>query len=154
MGSKTVETLVGAAVVAAAIVFFIFAYNKSDVASVNGYTVTGAFSSVGSLKPGADVRLSGIKVGSVTGMHLEPEYFQAIVSMSLDNDVKLPDDSSASISADGLLGGSFVALQPGFSDVDLANGGEITLTQGAVNIMDLISRALFGGVSQPSDNGG
>ena len=154
MGGKAIETLVGAVVVVVAIGFFIFAYNKSDVARVNGYTVTGAFASVGSLKPGADVRLSGIKIGSVQDMHLDPQYFQAIVSMSIDDDVKLPDDTSASISADGLLGGSYISLQPGFSDVDLADGGEITITQGAVDIMDLISRALFGGVSQSGDTGG
>ena len=154
MGTKTIETLVGAVVVAAAIVFFMFAYNKSDVARVNGYTVSGSFNSVGSLKPGDEVRLSGIKIGSVTGLQLDPQYFQAIVTMSIDNNIKLPDDTSASISADGLLGGSFVSLQPGFSDVTLANGDEISLTQGAVNIMDLISRALFGGVSQSTEGGG
>jgi phospholipid/cholesterol/gamma-HCH transport system substrate-binding protein len=148
MGSKTVETLVGAVVIIVAVVFFVFAYNKADVARVSGYELSGIFSSVGSLKPGDEVRLSGIKVGSVLGMRLDPEYYQAIVTMSIDNNVKLPDDTTASISADGLLGGSFVSLQPGFSDVQLADGGEITITQGAVNIMDLISRALFGGVSQ------
>jgi phospholipid/cholesterol/gamma-HCH transport system substrate-binding protein len=154
MGSKTVETLVGAVVVAAAIFFFIFAYNKSDVARVSGYNLTGSFSSVGSLKPGDEVRLSGIKVGSVTDLRLDPKYFQAIVTMSIDNNINLPDDTSANISADGLLGGTFVSLQPGFSDETLANGDEIAMTQGAVNIMDLISRALFGGVSQTGEGGG
>jgi phospholipid/cholesterol/gamma-HCH transport system substrate-binding protein len=154
MGSKTVETLVGAVVVAAAIIFFIFAYNKSDVARVSGYTLTGSFNSVGSLKPGDDVRLSGIKIGSVTGLSLDPQYFQAIVTMSIDDNINLPDDTSANISADGLLGGTFVSLQPGYSDVKLADGDEIQLTQGAVNIMDLISRALFGGVSQTTEGGG
>ena len=154
MGSKTVETLVGAVVVAAAIIFFVFAYNKSDIARVNGYQVTGTFDSVGSLKPGDDVRMSGIKIGSVTDLRLDPRYFQAIVTMSIDNNVKLPDDTSANITAEGLLGGNFVSLQPGFSDVTLADGGEISITQGAVNIMDLISRALFGGVSQSGEAGG
>jgi phospholipid/cholesterol/gamma-HCH transport system substrate-binding protein len=121
---------------------------------VNGYQVTGTFDSVGSLKPGDDVRMSGIKIGSVTELRLDPRYFQAIVTMSIDNNVKLPDDTSANITAEGLLGGNFVSLQPGFSDVTLAEGGEISITQGAVNIMDLISRALFGGVSQSGEAGG
>jgi len=153
MGSKTIETLVGAVVVVAAVVFFVFAYNKSDVARVSGYQVTGVFSSVGSLKPGDDVRMSGIKIGSVISMRLDPTYYQAIVTMSIDDNVQLPDDTTATITSDSLLGGNHISLQPGFSDVMLADGGEITLTQGAVNIMDLISRALFGGVSQAGQSG-
>ena len=149
MGSKTLETLIGAIVIAVAVGFFVFAYDKADVARVQGFSVSADFSTVGGLKPGADVRMSGIKIGSVTDMALgEPPFFGAVVTLSLREGLELPDDSSASISAEGLLGGSFVQISPGGSDTILADGGRIEYTQPAVDLMDMISRAMFGGVSQ------
>lgn len=152
MGSKTFETLIGAVVIAVAVGFFVFAYGKADVARVQGYSVTADFATVGGLKPGADVRMSGIKIGSVTDLVLgEPPFFGAVVTLSLREGLQLPDDSSASISAEGLMGGSFVQISPGGSDTLLADGGSIEYTQPAVDLMDMISRAMFGGVSQGDD---
>lgn len=149
MGSKTLETLIGAAVIAIAVVFFVFAYRESGVAKVNGIDVTASFSTVGGLKTGADVRISGIKVGTVTGLELgTPPFYGAVVTLSLRDDLDLPDDSSASIASEGLLGGNFVSLSPGGSPEVLTDGGEILYTQPAVDLMDIISRAMFGGVSE------
>ena len=96
MGSKTLETLIGAVVIAVAVIFFFFAYDKADVARVEGITVTADFSTVGSLKPGADVRLAGIKVGTVTRLSLgEAPFYGAIATLNLRQGLDLPDDSSA-----------------------------------------------------------
>jgi phospholipid/cholesterol/gamma-HCH transport system substrate-binding protein len=150
MGSKTLETLIGAVVIAVAVIFFVFAYGKADVGRVDGISVTADFSTVGGLKPGADVRLSGIKVGTVTRLALgEPPFFGAVVTLNLREDLQLPDDSSAAIASEGLLGGNYVQLSPGGSMDVLTDGGRIEYTQPAVDLMDLISRAMFGGVSQP-----
>ncbi len=149
MAGRTFETLIGAAVVLAAVVFFVFAYQKADVAAVDGFSVSADFSSVGGLKTGADVRLAGIKVGTVTSLRLgEPPFYRAVATFSLQDGLELPVDSSASISSEGLLGGNFVALQPGGALDLLQDGGRIDYTQSAVDLMDIISRAMFGGVSQ------
>ena len=116
MGSKTLETLIGAVVIAVAVIFFFFAYDKADVARVEGITVTADFSTVGSLKPGADVRLAGIKVGTVTRLSLgEAPFYGAIATLNLRQGLDLPDDSSASIASEGLLGGNYVQISPGGS---------------------------------------
>lgn len=153
MGSKTLETLIGAIVIAVAVVFFVFAYGKADVARVQGFSVTADFATVGGLKPGADVRMSGIKIGSVTDLALgEPPFYGAVATLSLRDGLELPDDSSASISSEGLLGGNYIQISPGGSDAMLTDGGRIEYTQPAVDLMDMISRAMFGGVSQTEDN--
>ncbi|MDA0220534.1 MAG: outer membrane lipid asymmetry maintenance protein MlaD [Proteobacteria bacterium] len=149
MGSKTLETLIGAVVIAVAVIFFFFAYDKADVARVEGITVTADFSTVGSLKPGADVRLAGIKVGTVTRLSLgEAPFYGAIATLNLRQGLDLPDDSSASIASESLLGGNYVQISPGGSSDALQDGGQIEYTQPAVDLMDMISRAMFGGVSQ------
>ena len=149
MGSKTLETLIGAVVVAVAVIFFFFAYDKADVARVEGITVTADFSTVGSLKPGADVRLAGIKVGTVTRLSLgEAPFYGAVATLNLRQGLDLPDDSSASIASEGLLGGNYVQIAPGGSPDALQDGGQIEYTQPAVDLMDMIARAMFGGVSQ------
>jgi len=149
MGSKTLETLIGAVVIAVAVIFFFFAYNKADVARVEGITVTADFSTVGALKPGADVRMAGIKVGTVTRLALgEAPFYGAVATLNLRQGLDLPDDSSAAIASEGLLGGNYVQLSPGGSPDTLQDGGQIEYTQPAVDLMDIISRAMFGGVSQ------
>ena len=92
---------------------------------------------------GSDVRLSGIKIGTVVSQRLNAETYQAVVTLDLARDVKIPDDTSAKIASDGLLGGSYVALTPGGSPDYLTDGGEIMFTQGAVDLMSLIGQAVF-----------
>jgi len=147
MGAKSLETLVGAAVVIVAAFFFVFAYNKADVAGVKGYSVRAEFNSIGGLKSGDDVRIAGIKVGTVTGMELDPDWYSAIVSMNIDDSISLSQDTFVTISSESLLGGNYVSMQPGGS-ADLAEKNYVFQhTQGAVDLMDVISRAMFGGVS-------
>lgn len=144
MKNSTVETVMGAFVVAVALGFLVFAYNGSSrSATAGGYKVTADFDNVEGLNVGSDVRMSGIKIGTVTAQSLNPENFQAKIVMSIDPAVKLADDTSAKITAEGLLGSKFVALEAGGSETLIADGGTIAYTQGAIDIWSLISQAMF-----------
>ncbi len=87
--------------------------------------------------------MAGIKIGTVTAQSLNPENFQAQITMSIDPAVQLTDDTSAKVTSEGLLGSKFISLEPGGSETKLAAGGVITYTQGAVDIWSLISQAMF-----------
>ncbi|MHA1523954.1 MAG: outer membrane lipid asymmetry maintenance protein MlaD [Alphaproteobacteria bacterium] len=146
MTSKAIETLTGGAVICIAIIFFVYAYQAVTLKSASGsYTVLAEFGQVNGISTGSDVRLSGIKVGTVVGQKLNPETFQAILTLSIVPTVRLPEDSSAKITSDGLLGGNYVSLQPGGAENLLAEGDAIQYTQSAVDLMSLIGQALFGG---------
>lgn len=144
MGGNLVETLIGAVVLAVATVFLVFAYSTAGVRStVTGYEVMARFDRIDGLATGSDVRLSGIKIGSVTGQSLDTRTYQAVVRLNIDSAVKLPDDSSAKVATEGLLGGSYLSIEPGGSDAMLKSGGEIKFTQGAISLVDLIGQAIF-----------
>ena len=143
MQRNFVETLIGAVVLGVAITFIFFAYSRAGVEAIPGYEMKARFTSVEGLKVGDDVRISGIKVGSVMAQTLDPEYFQAIVSMSIDHGVELPEDTDAAIASEGLLGGKYIAVNPGGAEELLAAGDEITLTQPSVNLETLLGKAIF-----------
>lgn len=157
MQSNLVETLIGALVVIIAGVFLFYGYTTSGMRSANGYHVKAEFDRVDGLTTGSDVRLSGIKVGTVVSQAIDPKNYQAVVMLSLAPDVKIPDDSSAKITSEGLLGSNYIALTPGGSTDYLQDGGEISFTQGSVDLMGLIGQALFStgaGKSGASPSGG
>lgn len=144
MKSNALETLVGAAVIALAVAFFAFAWKTAGHGGTgDGYRVTADFDNASGVSIGSDVRIAGIKVGSVVGQSLNQENFQARLDMLINRDVKIADDSSAKISSEGLLGSNFVSLEPGGSDTKLADGSVISYTQGAVDVWSLISQAMF-----------
>ncbi len=144
MGNNIVETLIGAVVLVIAVFFVIFAYTSTGVGPTTGYELSARFTRVDGLSVGSDVRMSGIKVGTVVEQSLDRETFDALVIFNVKDDVKVPDDTAVKITSDGLLGDSYVSLEPGGSDTFLAAGDELTFTQGAVNLMDLIAQAVFG----------
>jgi phospholipid/cholesterol/gamma-HCH transport system substrate-binding protein len=144
MNNTSVEAAIGAVVIVVAAAFFVFLYLTSGGAAVrDGYTLTAEFDNVAGVNTGTDVRLAGIKIGTVTGQSLDPQNYQARIVMAIDRAVKLSEDSTARITSEGLLGSTFVALEPGGSDAMLANGGQIANTQGAVDIWTLVSQAMF-----------
>jgi phospholipid/cholesterol/gamma-HCH transport system substrate-binding protein len=145
MQNNTVETLIGAIVVVVAATFLFFAYTNTGSGSVSGYDVQARFSSADGISPGTDVRLHGIKIGTVSGLTLDPKTYMAIAHLSIRNDVQLPDDSAVKITSSGLLGNSYIAIQPGGSNKNLKPGGELTNTQGSVDLMGLLGRAVMGG---------
>ena len=144
MSSNIVETVIGAVVLAFATIFLVFAYRTADVnTGSNGIVLTAAFDNVDGLNVGSDVRMSGIKVGAITAQTLDPKTYRAVLKISIDEDIKLPEDSSAKITSSSLLGNNYLQLSPGGSDDMLKDGGTISYTQGAVNIQDLIAQAIF-----------
>lgn len=143
MHRNLIETLMGAVVLGVAGLFLAFAYTTADIGGSGGYEVHAEFNTVGGLKVGNDVRLSGIKVGTVVDQRLNPETYLANVTLSIDPAVKLPADSSASISSEGLLGGNFVDLAPGGDTTVLKPGERIRYTQDAVDLMQLLGRFIF-----------
>jgi len=145
MRRNALETAIGAAVIVAAAGFLAFSYTTADVASVSGYKVMARFDRADGLRDGADVRMSGIRIGQVTDMRLEADTYFAVVEMEIDEAVKLPTDSSAEIASESLLGGRFLALTPGAEDKMLDAGGEIRYTQSPVSLEQLIGKFIFSG---------
>ena len=145
MRSNLIEAVMGAVVLAVAAFFLAFAYSTADIGTVDGYEITARFDRADGVGPGTEVRMSGVKVGAVTAMSLDPENYLALVRMTVRPDLRIPDDTAISVASDGLLGDSFLNLSPGGSDDMLAAGGEIEATQGSVDLISLLGRAVFGG---------
>ena len=152
MQNNLTETIIGAVVLIVAAVFLTYAYAVGGKSNVSGYEVIAKFNRVDGLKTGSDVRMSGIKIGSVTSQKLDPQSYLAVVTFSVKNDIKLPLDSSAQISSDGLLGDQYLSLQPGADEKMLDDGGEIIHTQGSVDIVSLVGRMIFSQTSQGKKN--
>lgn len=150
MGNNLVESLLGAVVLVVAGLFLVFAYSTTNVRTVGGYEVIAKFERVDGLNTGSDVKLSGIKVGTVFEQKLEPNTYLAIVRMNINSNVKLPVDTVAQVTSDGLLGSNFVALVPGGEDKLIPAGGEIKFTQSPVNVVQLLGKFVFGAVDAAS----
>ena len=143
MKNNMIETLLGAVVLLVAGVFVVFAYSNASLRTSIGYEVRARFDRVGDLKQGDDVKLAGIKVGSVTSQKLDPKTYQAVITLTIEPGVKLPADTAAEVALAGLLGGNYILLTPGGSARNIAPGGEITNTHGSINLIDLIGKAMF-----------
>ncbi len=144
MGNNIVETIIGGVVLAFATIFLIFAYRTADLnTGGNGLNLTARFDKIDGLQVGSDVRMSGIKVGTVVSQMLDKETFQAIVGISIEDGIVLPEDTAAKIASESLLGGSYMDLEPGGAEEILEAGDEITFTQSSVSLMDLIGQAIF-----------
>lgn len=151
MGRNLIETVMGAVVLVVAGVFIVFAYNTAGLRATEGYTLTGRFDRIDGLNDGSDVRMSGIKIGTVVRQQLDPKTYLAVVTLSVRPEVQLPRDSSAQISSDGLLGDKYLSLTPGADDEMLKPGEEIQHTQGSVDLVSLVGRLIFGQAGQAGD---
>ena len=139
------ETAAGGVVLLVAAAFLVFAMTNSGRGGLSGpaQTLTARFDRIDGLAPGADVRIAGVKVGSVAEQRIDPQSFLAVLTLRIDASLRLPSDSSAEIASEGLLGGRFVSIVPGGADRLLANGGQITITQSAVSLESLLGRFIF-----------
>ena len=146
MAEQTTETLVGAVVVAAAVGFVLYAvqFSGGTVTGSDDYSLSASFRSVEGISVGTDVRLGGVKVGTVTGLELNPTTFRADTVMTIDGELLLPEDTAVAISSEGLLGGNFVELLPGGSPFNLERGAEIQDTQSSVSLITLLLRFVSG----------
>lgn len=109
----------------------------------NNYSVSASFNSVSGLKEGAFVEIAGVRVGKVTAIRLDSEEYEAVVTLSIDNAVKLQEDSMASIRTAGIMGDRFVNITPGGAEEYIEPGGEIEETESAINLEELISKYIF-----------
>ncbi len=144
MKTDFVETIIGAAVIAVAVIFFTYAYKTAEVgAASGGYNIDARFERIDGISTGSDVRMSGIKIGTVVAQKLDPASFEAVVTMTVSPDIKLPDDSTAKITSEGLLGGNYISLEAGGSEKNFAAGDEITNTQSSIDLLSLLGQAIF-----------
>ena len=145
MAENKLEILAGALVLAAAVGFFAYAGQSAGIGGTAGtYKLTASFRSVQGIAAGSDVKLAGVKVGTITSLTLNPTTYFADVVINLDTSVLLPVDSAILISSEGLLGGNFVELVPGGMPDNLAPGEEIEDTQGAVSLVSLLMKFVSG----------
>ena len=150
MSRNPIETIMGGVVLVVAVVFLAFVYTTADLRPVKGYALTASFSKAGGLKEGSDVRISGVKVGSITTQSIDPKTYNAVLRLSIMPSVHLPSDTVASIESDGLLGGSYVRLEPGHNADVLADGGQITHTASFQSLEDLVKTIIFLATDAPA----
>ncbi|QMU58164.1 MAG: MCE family protein [Boseongicola sp.] len=146
MAENVGEVLTGSAVLAVAAGFLIYTSQFGGFGGAGGDTTYSAsFRSAEGVTVGTDVRLAGVKVGSVRSLELDPQTFRASAVFSVEDEVGLPDDTAVVIASEGLLGGSFVEILPGGSLVNLEPGAEIEDTQSSVSIVQLLLKFVSGG---------
>lgn len=145
MQNGFVETLLGAAVVAVAAFFFYYGWSTTGAGTVSGYEVTGRFDRIDGVSVGTDVRMSGIKIGSVTAQDLDQKTYRALVKMNIKQGIAVPEDSSIKVATEGLLGGTYLAVSPGGSDEMMKAGSEFETTQGSVDLLNLAVQSMLGG---------
>lgn len=151
VAQQITETIVGGVVLAGALAFGVYA---TQVAGLGGggdagrYALSASFRSIEGVTVGTDVRLAGVKIGSVSAVSLNAETYRADTTISVRSDTQIPDDSAIVITSEGLLGGNFVEIVPGGSPFYLSDGDEIIDTQGAVSLISLLLRFVSGGESE------
>lgn len=150
MRESLFETLVGLAVVAVAGIFLFFSLQqRSEAAPRNSYMLSAKFNKVDGISAGSDVRMAGVKVGTVTDIKLDPKSYKAVVSFTMRKGIQVPDDSTAQVVSDGLLGGAYIGIMVGGSFDYVAEGGQIEFTRGSVDLLTVLSE-----VAQSAAGGG
>jgi phospholipid/cholesterol/gamma-HCH transport system substrate-binding protein len=137
------ETLTGALVLVVALAFLAYAVAHSGRTTGTGYTLQARFDHIDGLAVGGDVRIAGVKIGTVSDESIDPKTFSAIVSITIRDDIMLPKDSAASITSESLLGGKYISLSPGGDEVDLKPGQTITVTQSSISLEELLGKFIF-----------
>lgn len=141
MANTAAETVIGAAVLALAGGFLFYVGQTSGFgAESDSYALSASFRSVEGITIGTDVRLAGIKVGTVTALDLDPASYRARAAFTVDDTLEIPEDSDVKIASEGLLGGNYIEITPGASEFMLADGDEFINTQGSVSLLNLLMR--------------
>lgn len=143
MSRSVIETVLGAVVLIVAAFFLMFSYKTANVSTGHGYELTADFAGIGGLKPGDDVQVSGVKIGSVVGVDIDQETYLARVTMNIDDRYKMPVDTAALISSESLLGGRYLALEPGADEDYMKDGGHVQFTQAPQNLEQLLGQFIF-----------
>lgn len=154
MSENASEVIAGGVVLALAIGFLVYAGQNTSYASRAGsYELTASFRSVEGITVGSDVKLAGVKVGTITRLDLNPTTYFADARIAMKDGILLPEDSAILISSEGLLGGNYVEVIPGGSLVNLEPGDEIEDTQGAVSLVSLLMKFVGNGAKDAVGGG-
>jgi phospholipid/cholesterol/gamma-HCH transport system substrate-binding protein len=143
--NNAAEVMIGVAVVVLAVVLIAFAYLRTGSGGGTGYPIQAQLAKVDGLGIGTDVRISGIKVGTVSKLALNPKNYLVLVTMDINNGTEIPTDSSLQVTSSGILGGQYISIQPGGDDKLLASGGMIENAQGSADLMSMIGHFALGG---------
>jgi phospholipid/cholesterol/gamma-HCH transport system substrate-binding protein len=143
MKRNAVETVLGAVVLLVASIFVYFAYNTAQVKAISGYQIEARFFKIGGLTTGSDVRVNGIKVGTVTRTFLDAKTFDAVIQMSIMEEVKLPTDTVASIGSEGIVGGKYIRITPGSAINVIAENELISQTKDFRSLEDQVGEIIF-----------
>ncbi len=147
------ETVIGVFVIAVAAVFMVYAYGASGSAlGRDSYRLDAVFGRIDGVTVGSDVRIAGVKIGSVMAHSLDATTYEANVSLAIDRGVPIPEDSIAKVVSDGLLGGAHIAIEPGAAEEMLLEGDKITITQGSVDLLGLAVQAFTSQASAPAES--
>lgn len=140
---SAIEVLTGAVVILIAAGFLLYAVIHTGRATTSGYPLVARFDRIDGLFVGNDVRIAGVKVGSVSDARIDPETFLAVVTLTLRHDVRIPKDSSAEVTSESLLGGKYISLSPGGDTTMLQPGQTITITQSSISLEQLLGKFIF-----------
>lgn len=143
MNKKPVETIMGMVVLVVAVLFMMFAYRVSDLHVVKGYDINAKFLKVGGLNTGADVRINGVKVGTVIAQQINKEDYMVDVKMSILPEIVLPKDSVLTVAGDGLMGDKFIKIEPGKSSEKIMPGEVVKNTKEAKSLEDMVGEIIF-----------
>ena len=143
MKKNPIEAVLGIGVLAFAGLFLFFAAGHVDVRPVDGYKIEASFTKIGGLEMGADVRLNGIKVGSVTKIELDPDTYMALVELTIKDNIHLPKDTQASVVDSGIMGDKYIRLEPGKDSQKLKSYNHITKTNPYKSLEDNVREFIF-----------
>jgi len=137
------DFIIGTFVILCAGLFFLNSFKSTKVSNSDGYFLIAKFDNINGISGGSDVKISGVKIGTVIDQFIDEKTFRATIKFSINDKIKLPSDSSAKIVSDGLLGSKFLEINPGSQDDLLNEGDELIFTQSSVNFEDLLARFMF-----------
>ena len=144
MKRNVLETTLAAMVLLVAGVFLVFAQNVDNVAPVQGWELKAKFNSVDGLGIGNDVRIGGVKVGTVVGLQIDQQDYRALVKMQIIKELKLPYDTLAAVVSEGVLGGKYIALVPGKGKLSDRNGLFLKNTKDVEPVETTVGKEIFG----------
>ncbi len=137
------ESVLGAVVVVGGLVFVYLAYSAATFETAKGYPLTALFFKAGGLQQGNEVRIGGVKVGTIASVHLDPETYDSVIKMIVSSRLKFPVDTVAAIADDGIFGGKYLLLEPGQEKAVMKSGDTFERVRDAASLEDLIGEAIF-----------
>lgn len=146
--NNSFEIIIGTFVLFCAIFFFFNSFKSSSIKNADGYSLIALFDNADGISIGSDIKISGVKVGTVEDQSLDKKTYRATLKLNISKDVILPSDSSAKIASEGLLGSKYLSIEPGGDEENLKEGDEIRFTQSSVNFEDLLGKFIFSSKSE------